>query len=69
MSDTGLYLNWKPHADDNEEGDDEAADDDDELDPEMQENGFWDSMADPATFAGKILPLFVCVYGGTYIGG
>lgn len=60
MSDTGLYLNWKPsHADDDDEEADEADDDDDdELDPEMQENEFWESIADQApTFAGKTLSI------------
>jgi len=72
MSDTGLYLNWKPsHADgDEEEEVDEADDDDEELDPEMQENAFWESIVDQAPdYAGKTnsIALFVLCYTGTYV--
>ena len=72
MSDTGLYLNWKPSSaydeevddgemDDNDDDDDDD-DDDDELDPEIQENVFWESIAHQAPiYISKKLSSSVCL--------
>ena len=67
MSDTGLYLTWKPSYVDDEEVDgemDDAYDDEDgELDPEMQENVFWESIADQTPmYISK--NFFVCLLYG-----
>ena len=73
MSDTGLYLTWKPsyvdNVDDDEE-EEEEVDNEADDDPEMQENMFWESIADQApTYVGKnLLRLFAC-YTGTYVYG
>ena len=70
MSDTGLYLNWKPssYAYDEEVNDgemddnDNDDDDDDEPDPEIQENVFWESIAHQAPiYISKKLSSFVCL--------
>ena len=85
MSDTGLYLNWKVssaydeavndgemddnHDNDDDNDNDDNDDDDDELDPEIQENVFWESIAHQAPiYISKKLSSSVCYKGNSYSG-
>ena len=72
MSDTGLYLNWKLSSAYDEQVDDgemDDNDDDDELNPEIQENVFWESIAHQAPiYISKELSSSVCYKGNSCSG-